>query len=246
MSGGGIAGDNYFILKARGDEENALTESVTVTNTYQAEGALMLSGDKVLRGGELAADEFEFVLDSTGANADPDFRVKYPDGCAVKNESDGTFTFPSIEYDYADAGKTYVYTPVSYTHLDVYKRQVIGLYSDDNCTREVARAATDGPGYANFVVEPNTTYWYKEISTISGYDISGVKGTFISPTYGGKQESYPVIFDPAYRLVTLKKLDASGNPVAGVKLRITMADGSAVKDPNGNVLTGMTLSLIHI
>ena len=118
---------------------------------------------------------------------------------------------------------------------------VIGLYSDENCTREVARAATDGHGYANFVVEPNTTYWYKEISTISGYDISGVKGTFISPTYGGKQESYPVIFDPAYRLVTLKKLDASGNPVAGVKLRITMADGSAVKDPNGNVLTGMTV-----
>ena len=33
MSGGGIAGDNYFILKARGDDENSLTESVTVTNT---------------------------------------------------------------------------------------------------------------------------------------------------------------------------------------------------------------------
>ncbi|MEG0491891.1 MAG: SpaA isopeptide-forming pilin-related protein, partial [Clostridia bacterium] len=118
----------------------------------------------------------------------------------------------------------------------------IGIYSDQACTRLVTKALTNAYGYANFMVNRNTTYYYKEIATIDGYDISGSTGAIVSPDYRGEQTITPVIFDPAYRNLTLKKIDAAGNPAANVVLRITNADGTPIKDANGREISQNTLT----
>lgn len=119
----------------------------------------------------------------------------------------------------------------------------ITLYRDQVMTQKVAEAVTDEHGYANFVVAHSTRYWYKETRTVDGYEISGQTGDFVSPSYG-KTESADytstseVITNPQYRELTLRKVDASNAPVSGVTLRITGANGAAIKDSNGAPING--------
>ena len=82
--------DGYFTQSANAesviDKDNCKT--ATFTNTYAADGEVVLSAKKVLNGRELKADEFTFEL-------------KAEDGTLLqskKNAADGTVTFDTIKY----------------------------------------------------------------------------------------------------------------------------------------------------
>ncbi|MEA4929536.1 MAG: SpaA isopeptide-forming pilin-related protein [Candidatus Limiplasma sp.] len=103
VTGGGIADGNYFVLTARDDADSGpLADSVTVTDRYEASGALQVTGLKTQVGGTLAAGQYSFTL--TGLD-DPDFTSE-----TVQNDAAGNIVFSAIPYTYADAGHTYRYT----------------------------------------------------------------------------------------------------------------------------------------
>ena len=69
-------------------------------NSYQAKGSAALKASKILNGKTLEEGQFSFQL-------------KDADGTVLQtrtNGADGSIVFDTIEYDEADAGKTFVYT----------------------------------------------------------------------------------------------------------------------------------------
>jgi pilin isopeptide linkage protein len=103
ITGGGISDNNFFVLTARSDgESTGYTDSVTVTNRYEASGILQVTGTKELTGAALASDDFTFVMTSTD---DPDFTTR-----TTTNGEEGSFTFSPVTYDFEDVGHTYHYT----------------------------------------------------------------------------------------------------------------------------------------
>ncbi|MBR5014749.1 MAG: hypothetical protein IKY16_09150, partial [Bacteroidales bacterium] len=79
--------------------KKAGTPEIAFTNTYAAEGAIILAGTKSLSGRELAAGEFSFELyDEAGTLLQ-----------TATNDVNGAFAFEEIKYELADAGKTFTY-----------------------------------------------------------------------------------------------------------------------------------------
>ena len=122
------------------DEEGAepvqpvlrIRQPVVFHNEYHAEGEISLKAWKQLLGRDLAEGEFTFELlgeelDETGVNVVL--------GSAV-NDASGTVSFPALEYDEEDAGKTFHY----------FVREVAG--SDDTVEYD-----DSGYGYSVYVVD---------------------------------------------------------------------------------------------
>lgn len=128
--------------------------------------------------------------------------MKYPDGCAVKNESDGTFTFPSIEYDYADAGKTYVYT------LSETNAGVAGV-TYDRCVYTVTVAITDNGDGTLHVAD---TYKRSDGKPFAGLHFENASHGLL--TLEKRVAGNAASADKAFRF-TLTLSDRKGAPVSG-------------------------------
>ena len=76
------------------------TSSVTITNTYDAEGSMPLSASKTLNGAAPEAGKFSFELKDAAGTV---LQTK-------SNDASGNVTFDAIAYGLADAGKTFTYT----------------------------------------------------------------------------------------------------------------------------------------
>ena len=112
----------------------------------------------------------------------------------------------------------------------------IGIYSDAGCLTLVASATTDELGYANFVLEPNTHFWYREMLASGAYDLNATVYDFLTGDYGADLQTY-VMEDPAYRVLNLNKHRADGTQVEGAQLRVVRAaDEGAIRDTNGTIL----------
>ncbi len=111
---------------------------------------------------------------------------------------------------------------------------MIGVYTDASCTQLVASATTDALGYAKYTLEPNTNFWYREITAPYGYDLNPTIFSFQSGGYGSDPLTLQ-IEDPAYRLLHLMKQNMDGTQVGDVQLKIVKAANSgAIVDTNGN------------
>ena len=76
-------------------------EAMVFANTYKASGYTDIRATKSLIGADLAADQFEFTLTSTG-NTPAVNQTK-------RNDADGNITFDRLSYTQDDAGNTYTY-----------------------------------------------------------------------------------------------------------------------------------------
>jgi pilin isopeptide linkage protein/uncharacterized repeat protein (TIGR01451 family) len=123
---------------------------------------------------------------------------------------------------------------------------VIGVYADAACTQLVASAATDALGYAKYTLEPNTNFWYREITAPYGYDLNPTVFSFQSGGYGSDPLTLQ-IEDPAYRLLHLVKQNMDGTQVGDVQLKIVKAaNGGAIVDTNGNAFPAGTDTLVTL
>ncbi len=93
VTGDGIDGGNYFVLPAKTGEE-ALKDSVVVTNPYTASGSITISGQKEMTGRELAEGDFTFLLTDAADTEHP---------VSAGNDALGAFSF-DITYDLDDIG----------------------------------------------------------------------------------------------------------------------------------------------
>lgn len=111
---------------------------------------------------------------------------------------------------------------------------LIGVYADASCTQLVASATTDALGYATYTLEPNTNFWYREITAPYGYDLNPTIFSFQSGGYGSDPLTLQ-IEDPAYRLLHLVKQNMDGTQVGDVQLKIVKAaNDGAIVDTNGD------------
>ena len=90
--------------------------AINFTNIYNASGSLNVTATKTVEGRNDVLNIFKFDLYKLVGEKEEYLQT------ATNNGSQISFTIP---YTVAkDKDKTYTYIPVSYTHLDVYKRQV--------------------------------------------------------------------------------------------------------------------------
>lgn len=111
---------------------------------------------------------------------------------------------------------------------------LIGVFADASCTQLVDSAATDALGYAKYTLEPNTNFWYREITAPDGYDLNPTIFSFLTGGYGSDVMTLQ-IEDPAYRVLNLIKQNMDGTQVGDVQLKIVRADDDgSIVDTNGN------------
>ena len=81
-----------------------VSNAVTFTNDYTANGTTSIDGNKVLTGRDLEEDEFTFILyDEDGKEI-----------ARQTNGEDGTFSFGLGEFTQENIGETYTYTVKEY------------------------------------------------------------------------------------------------------------------------------------
>lgn len=113
-----------------------------------------------------------------------------------------------------------------------------GVWTNAQCTGEpVAEAITGADGYAEFRLKPNTEYWLKEMTTAEGYQKDGTPRKFTTPNYGATYEISEPVYNVSYPEVKLKKTNAAGTGLEGVKFKITKTDGSQITDPDGKIIS---------
>lgn len=87
-----------------------VTSKAIATNVYDAHGSYAPKAKKTMNGATLQSGQFRFVLkDSDGYIVDE-----------AVNDRDGNVNFSPIEYDLADAGKTFTYTIVEVSRTDYH------------------------------------------------------------------------------------------------------------------------------
>ena len=191
------------------DMTGAVSEAVSVTNTYSATGQLTITGNKTFVGQALAANQFSFELSSED---DADFTTQ-----TVSNDADGNFAFPAIEYTYADvqflASKddhAYHYTVKEVTPAEdedgiAYDRKVytitVKLSDDDG----------DGQITVSVTVSDGTTSSSNDKGTASvSFTNAAQGGLTLQKIVVGDDESTPKSFR-----FTLTLKDADGEPLTG-------------------------------
>ncbi|NLO85886.1 MAG: Cna B-type domain-containing protein [Clostridiales bacterium] len=114
-----------------------------------------------------------------------------------------------------------------------------GIWTDSSCSGDpIITAITDINGNAYFYeLTPNTSYYWKEITTIAGYEMDSTIYEFIAG-YSETIMDLGTIYNVTYSKVQLSKTDTAETPIGSVKFLITKADGTAIKDPNGNLIPG--------
>ncbi|MGI6069635.1 MAG: SpaA isopeptide-forming pilin-related protein [Blautia sp.] len=80
------------------------TNEVTLTNLYEADGTILLNGTKNLEGTAIQKDQFTFTLWGAKKATQPEKEEYVQIGDPVKNDENGSFAFPVINYK-ADPGK---------------------------------------------------------------------------------------------------------------------------------------------
>ncbi len=115
---------------------------------------------------------------------------------------------------------------------------VVGIYTPGNVL--VASGETDAYGYVTFLLQPGTSYYAKEVTSVAGYEMNAGKFTFTTGTYGTTVEK--IITDAEYRKMTILKSDANGQPVPNVTFEIKKSNGDPITDSNGQLLTPNTIT----
>ncbi|NLW10858.1 MAG: hypothetical protein GX028_02440, partial [Clostridiaceae bacterium] len=147
------------------------TKSFEVDLHYSATGNLDLAGTKSLSGRNLAAGEFTFELyEGEDTSGDP-FRT-------ATNNADGTFSFPTIEYNQDDAGtKTYTVVEQTGSH---------GGVSYDTNTFTVTVEITDNEN-GTLTVSPSISGDNDSIVFNNSYAATGSIGFSGTKTLNGRE-----------------------------------------------------------
>ncbi len=113
----------------------------------------------------------------------------------------------------------------------------IAVYADEAMTSEVALVETDEHGFGTVLLDPRTTYYYQEIRTCSHYEMDNPETprSFTTGGYGAGEMTL-TLKNPQLRELTVTKLDAQGNAEQGVSFTVTLPDGGAIVDGNGEPL----------
>lgn len=152
-----------------GSENPVLRTQFTFKNSYTSPNSLKIRGKKILKNGTLKKGDFSFKLEAGEGTTLPDHYQNI-----VKNNADGSFSFPEIPLDRSDVGKEYTYT-VS---------EVLG--SDSRITYDSARYEIR---ISDIRIENGIVTFRKTITKYTGDSTVGSSAdavTFINKVHGGK------------------------------------------------------------
>ena len=150
VTGAGIEDGNYFVLAPFKGEgmDGAASDTVTVTNGYEATGELVIKGTKVLTGETLNGLDYSFTISSED---DEDFEEE-----TVWNAADGTFAFSAIQYTYADVEYLESDEAASHEHAYHYTVTEVDGKKDgivyDTTPREITVTLSDNDGDGEITV----------------------------------------------------------------------------------------------
>ncbi len=150
VTGAGIEDGNYFVLAPFKGEgmDGAASDTVTVTNGYEATGELVIKGTKVLTGETLKEGDYSFTISSED---DEDFEEE-----TVKNAANGSIAFTAIQYTYADVEYLESDEAASHNHAYHYTVTEVDGKKDgivyDTTPREITVTLSDNDGDGEITV----------------------------------------------------------------------------------------------
>ena len=261
VTGAGIEDGNYFVLAPfKGDGmDGAASDTVTVTNGYEATGELVIKGTKVLTGETLKEGDYSFTIAS-----DDDKDVTE----TVKNAADGSIAFTAIQYTYADVeylesdeaashGHAYHYTVTEVDGkkdgivYDTTPREITVTLSDNdgdgeitvNVTVEVGEeTSTNATGTAQLLFT-NAAEGQLSVTKTVDSNVEGDKDKTINFTVELSNDDVDVVVDGTYKTT----ITENGATTPGTDLTVTDGKGTFTLKhgqtltiggiPNGTVYT---------
>ena len=156
-------------------EASKTADELNFTNTYLAEGSVLFSGTKTMKGKALEGKDFTFVLtDADGKEIE-----------TVTNDKDGKIVFSTIQYKLEDAGKTFTY---KVSEKNDGKKAVT---YDNTVYTVTVKVEDDGNGHLKVTASDNAT----KLNFTNSYEAKAVLTMNAYKTVNGYKPSVNQVYD---------------------------------------------------